>query len=457
MYKKMTKKMPPKKRKKVDKILIADDSNKIRIFLSNVLKKQDYKVVMVKTGEQVLDKLKTEPISIALLYLAIQGINGMKLLNEVKRISPRTEIIVITTSASIQKAIKIIAKMSLNYIIDPFNATEVRLKIDRVIDRRRVFIKNKGLIEKLRDYRKKLGQRVLVQDKKLQRSNAQLRHTYKELKVTYDNLNRDRRKLSTLNKKLTEDHIRTNKDLEMAYGIQRGLLPKEDPKLSGIKTWARSQPAKVVGGDFYFFRRFREEDKKLGIVIGDVAGKGIPAALVMAMVSSSIEEFSRGRKVFPQKVISRVNKSILEHLPKDYDMFITLFYSIIDLQENKFIYSKAGQNPPLLFNGAKHIPLEAKGPPIGEFKNCSFKDNQIRIRPGSKIVFYTDGITETMNKSGKMFGAGKLKELIAANNALGPKELGEKIFEKVKKFRGKEPQADDLTLVIVEIENKKES
>ncbi len=175
----------------------------------------------------------------------------------------------------------------------------------------------------------------------------------------------------------------------------------------------------------------------------------------MAMVNSSIEKFSHGKDVFPQKVIAKVNKDVLQHLPKDSDIFITVFYSIIDLKNNIFIYSKAGQMPPLLFDKTKRIPLEAKGPPLGAFERCSFEDNQIKIWPGIKIVFFTDGIPETTNRSGKMFGLSRLQRLIASNSTLGPKELGEKIFKEVEKFKGKESQADDLTLVVVEIEDKK--
>jgi len=627
VYKKMAKTKTLQKKRRMDKILVADDSKKIRLFLKTVLEKEGHDVVIAKSGEQVLDRLKTEAFSVATLYLGLSGINGTKLLNKIRQISPETEIVIITTSASIKKAIKIIAMMSLEYIIDPFNATEVRVKITRVIDRQRVSVKNKKLIEELKGYRKKLSQRILVTDKRLQRSNVQLKHAYRELKTTYDNLARDRQKTTSINKELTdkinkltildqmgiavrqtirleerlrivanninkgigidrttimlfskgkkilryagtseggsfnigrpfsiilsakrgvigkavfekkiynvkslskrqyinkkiisrlnlkkfvvvpliakddaigiiivdnpttkrsitmedvkslrlfagqaaiaiensqlyeeilEENVRNNKDLKMAYNIQCGLLPKEYPKLAGIKIWARSQPARVVGGDFYFFRRFRKEDRKLGIVIGDVAGKGVPAALVMAMTASAIEEFSRGRSVLPQKVISKVNKSVMQHIPKDADIFITAFYSIIDLEENTFIYTKAGHSPPLLFDGVKDVPLEAKGPPLGEFKDSSFEDNQVRISPGMKIVFYTDGITETRSRTGKMFGLDRLRELIAKHIALSPKELGEKVFKKVERFRGREIQADDSTLIIIEIENKKE-
>jgi len=179
---------------------------------------------------------------------------------------------------------------------------------------------------------------------------------------------------SQMYEELLEENVRTIKDLKIANRIQQSLLPESYPKLERIKIWAKCQPARMVGGDFYLFREFRKGDDKLGIVIGDVSGKGASAALIMAMVMNTIKNLSQGRDVVLPDVFSVVNKAIIKYLPESSDMFITAFYGVVDLKNNIFRYSKAGHNPPLLFHRGKYVPLQVKkGFPLGEFKNCSFK------------------------------------------------------------------------------------
>lgn len=620
----MTKKRSAQEREKKEKVLVVEESKEISHYLCDILNKEGYMVVSASNLEQIRNKLKTEIFSVAFLSLNHPDINEAKLINTVKRKAPECEIIIITTTASIKASTKIISQKSLEYLIDPFDATEIKIKVSRAIDRRELLIKNNKLVEELKDYEQKLHQKIFIADKRLKTSNLQLKQTYEELKEVYDHSIHDRQQLTSVNKELIdkvdqlttldqigetvrqtirlekrleiilkniskctgfdrssimlldksrktlqyvgsnkeissngknifhmsiftgnsifakaisekkiynikdvtkekdlnkklintfkftqfvvvpliargnsigimlidnptskrpitnadiklinrfttqvaiaiensqlyeeilEENLRTKKDLKMANRIQQSLLPENYPKLDRIKIWAKCQPARMVGGDFYLFREFRKGDDKLGIVIGDVSGKGISAALIMAMVTNTIKNLSQGRDIVLPDVFSVVNKAIIKYLPESSDMFITAFYGVIDLKNNIFRYSKAGHYPPLLFHRGKYIPLQVKrGFPLGEFKNCSFKNNEIKITGGLKIIFYTDGITETINNSGKMLGLDRLKEIIATNSTLSPKKLGEHILKKIEKFQEKQPQADDLTLVIVEIE-----
>lgn len=265
----------------------------------------------------------------------------------------------------------------------------------------------------------------------------------------------DHLSISIENVQLYERVIRENErykqELNIAYNIQHSLLPRDIPTIEGINVSAKSIPAKVVGGDFYYFRRFRANKPEVGIAIGDVAGKGVPAALIMAMALSTIEQCV-GYFREPEIAFTKINSIIASHLEKYSPHYVSAFYGILNLKSNNFIYCKAGHPPPLWYRAEKDIcSLDAHGTVFGLFKGRKYEQKTVQLRRRDKIIFYTDGITEARNEEGELFGIKKLKEIITRRKDVKPLQLNASIFRAVRRFIGRKIQEDDMTLITIEI------
>ncbi len=255
-----------------------------------------------------------------------------------------------------------------------------------------------------------------------------------------------------LYERILDENVKNKEELNLAYTIQKGLLPHRNPRLEGVNIRAKSLPAKIVGGDFYYFKNFRKKEQKVGIAIGDIAGKGVPAALLMAIATGSLGEISL-EKEHPKAVLAKINSAMMEHITPYSEMFATVFYAVFDAKKKLLTYSTGGHNPPILFHKEtdRYKLLEAKGLLLGKFRSPSFEKKEVRLRGGDKVIFYTDGIIEATNKQGKSFGLKRLAEIILKNNSLGGTRLINKVFREVSRFRGREPQHDDLTMVVMEV------
>jgi len=262
--------------------------------------------------------------------------------------------------------------------------------------------------------------------------------------------------ISIENAQLYERMLRENgrykQELNIAYSIQHSLLPRDIPTIKGINISAKSLPAKIVGGDFYYFKRFRAGEHAVGIAIGDVAGKGVPAALIMAMALSTIEQCVRYFNE-PEIAFADINSIIASHLEKYSPHYVSAFYGILNLKSNNFIYCKAGHPPPLWYHRAEKDvhDLDARGTVFGLFKGKKFEQKTVQLRRGDKIIFYTDGITEARNKERELFGIKRLKEIIIRRKDVKPLQLNTSIFRAVRRFIGRKAQEDDMTLITMEI------
>lgn len=266
----------------------------------------------------------------------------------------------------------------------------------------------------------------------------------KQLSISIEN--------AQLYERIFRENERYKQELNIAYNIQHSLLPQNIPTLKGIEISAKSIPAKVVGGDFYYFRRFRASEHAVGIAIGDVAGKGIPAALVMAMALSTIEQcvryFSESKIAF-----ANINSIIASHLDKYSPHYVSTFYGILNLKTINFTYCKAGHPSPLWYHKTEKdiCELDTRGAVFGLFEGRKFEQKTVQLRSGDKIIFYTDGITEARNEEGELFGIKRLKEIIIRRKDVKPLQLNTSIFRAVERFIGRKSQVDDMTLIAIEI------
>ena len=236
---------------------------------------------------------------------------------------------------------------------------------------------------------------------------------------------------------------RVEHELHVARRIQQASLPKEVPKLEGWLISPLYQPAREVGGDFYDF--FELEDGRLGIVVGDAIGKGVPAALVMASTRSMLRAVAQASNYSPGEVLRRVNDPLVTDIPPN--MFITCFYCILDPKSGRLKYANAGHNLPYLHRRRGEAEeLRARGMPLGLIPGMSYEEKEIVLEAGEATLFYSDGLVEAHDPEGHMFSFPRLRALIAEHAE--KESLEETLLEELYSFVGEGwEQEDDITLL----------
>jgi sigma-B regulation protein RsbU (phosphoserine phosphatase) len=235
-------------------------------------------------------------------------------------------------------------------------------------------------------------------------------------------------------------------ELGKAREIQEGLLPKNIPQVRGLEIAGVWHPARTIGGDFYDVVKF--SDRRVGVCIGDVVGKGISAALLMANLQASFRAFT-SQAISPAGVVGKMNEVLCNNLARD--KFVTFCYCTIDLHERRLTYAGAGHMPPILVrkSGAPII-LREGGRPLGIFPDGEYEDISLDLQSGDQIVFYTDGLTEATNSGGEEFGETRTVELGGRNVRLGADALLNQYVREVTQFCAGNFQ-DDLTMVVVSV------
>jgi serine phosphatase RsbU (regulator of sigma subunit) len=252
-----------------------------------------------------------------------------------------------------------------------------------------------------------------------------------------------------------QERERIEQELRVARLIQQTLLPKEVPDLEGYKLAAYYQPAREVGGDFYDFLKL--DDEHLGLVVGDVTDKGVPAAIVMATTRTMLRA-SAQRLDSPGEVLKRVNDVIVRDIPPN--MFITCLYAILNLESGLLRYANAGHDLPYRRRrrrsssnnngGGGAEELRATGMPLGLLPGMSYEEKEIVLDRGDSVLFYSDGLVEAHDPERKMFGFPRLQGLVGAHRSDGPAMVNFLLSE-LARFTGEEwEQEDDITLVTLD-------
>ena len=233
--------------------------------------------------------------------------------------------------------------------------------------------------------------------------------------------------------------------LEVARQVQLELLPPSDPKLPGFDISAYNFPTEEVSGDYYDWVRIY--DDQIGIVIADVAGKGVPAALLMAFLRASLRAASHIGYA-PQISMTKVNYLLWESIERN--QFVTAFYGIFDATNRTLAYSNAGHNPPVLLdpNGNARF-LEQGGLPLGMFRDTRYYEYYLTLAPGQLLVLYTDGVTEALNPQGEEFGRERLVRSVKAARDLGARELIDAVQRDVVDWTDGRGAHDDVTFFVI--------
>jgi sigma-B regulation protein RsbU (phosphoserine phosphatase) len=233
--------------------------------------------------------------------------------------------------------------------------------------------------------------------------------------------------------------------------VQAALLPAGLPKrMKGVDVAARFAPARELGGDLYDF--LSPEANTLVVAVGDVSGKGVPAALYGAFAGELIRSRTFRRRFAPHgfgpaTVLSSANTILHERQLEEY--YCTLCYAVFDLKHRSVVLSNSGLPYPIRCSGDQCTPVEIAGVPLGSFAGSTYDEITFSLAPGDCFIFCTDGVFEAMNGAGEEFGSARLLEVIGGARGLASREIVDRIFAAVEAFRGGEPPNDDMTAVAV--------
>ena len=241
-------------------------------------------------------------------------------------------------------------------------------------------------------------------------------------------------------------HQQVAQELAVAWKIQESFLPRVLPEIPGWQLAATLDPCRETSGDFYDLISL--PGGRVGLLVADVADKGTGAALYMALSRTLIRTYAVEYDQQPERALAAANRRILSDAQTD--LFVTVFYGVLDPASGWLAYCNAGHNPPyVLRQSCEALALRRTGMPLGILKDAAWEPRQIQLDPGDALLLYSDGITEAQNAAGELFGEARLLEATQLNSGCTARELEEALLSGVRAFRGGEPQSDDITLLTV--------
>ena len=246
------------------------------------------------------------------------------------------------------------------------------------------------------------------------------------------------------------ERVRMQKELEIARSVQLGLLPTRNPEIPGFDIAGVCLPAKEVGGDYFDYIVLSPQ--KLGIAIGDVSGKGVPAAIYMTLTKGILQSHADDT-ISPKTVLEKVNRLLYRNIEKN--SFVSMFYAILDHKNLNLTFARAGHNPGILLSqnsrNTEFLNTDgiALGLEYGEVFEKTLKENTIKITSGDVLIFYTDGFTEAMNINQQEFGEERLVKLISRHRNGSANQIIDVLLKELNQYIGDADQHDDMTIVVV--------
>ena len=236
-------------------------------------------------------------------------------------------------------------------------------------------------------------------------------------------------------------------EIEEALRVQQGILPREIPRIPGIEITAAWRPARGVGGDTFDVLRLGETS--LALAVADVAGKGVPAAILMSNLQAMVRSLSTQR-ARPREVCAEISRALVGSLGDD--RFVTCFYALVDVAGRRLTYTNAGHNPPVLVHAdGTWVRLDAGGSVLGIAELPFYTDQEIALASGDRLLVFTDGVTESVNSNGEEFGENRLAALAVEDRALGAPALHQRILDALLAYNG-DCFHDDMTLIVLAVE-----
>jgi sigma-B regulation protein RsbU (phosphoserine phosphatase) len=388
--------------KLTNRILLADDQQDVLDALRLLLKGHGFTTEAVTSPADLLAAVSQKEFDLLLMDLnyardTTSGREGLDLLGQLKELENVPPIVVMTGWATIGLAVEVMQNGVGDFVEKPWSNTKLLEILNKQI----------ALGQERREIR-------LRETQLRQSTQAELQHLHAQ-----------------------------EREIAEAWEIQKGLLPKEIPQIAGCEIASAWQPAHVVGGDYYDVLALGEES--LGLCIGDVAGKGLPAALLMANLQAGVRGLA-SRQVSPGILCGQLNS--LVHRNVAGDRFITFFYAHLDAGR-KLSYANAGHNAPFVVRGdGSHERLREGGSVLGIFPGQCFSSGTVQLSVGDRVVLFTDGLTEAVNGKDEEFGERRLLQLLEEHRALSAPDLQKAILNSVAEFCARN-WADDATLLVL--------
>lgn len=376
------------------KILVVDDEPDLQPLITQRFRKRirgnEFEFVFAANGVQALDTLEQEPsIDIVLTDINMPQMDGLTLLGHLGQLDRMLKAVVISAYGDMDNIRTAMNRGAFDFLTKPIDFTDLEVTIDKTI---------------------------------------------RELESLKEGI------------RARSDLVSVQKELDVAAQIQHALLPKVFPPFpdrSEIDLFAIMEPAKQVGGDFYDF--FWVNEHTLGFVIGDVAGKGVPAAILMA-VTRTLVKATGARGTTPEECLGHVNRILaLESSP---EMFVTGIYGTLDSRTGEVRYANAGHNPPfhLMAERAEMLP-NTGGVVLGVLPEYGYSAASLTLAPGETLYLYTDGVTEAMNGARELYGDARLGDYLRGALTQGPEALCRDVHRQVAEHAGGAPQHDDITML----------
>lgn len=256
--------------------------------------------------------------------------------------------------------------------------------------------------------------------------------------------------------KESKERMRLQSELDIAREVQNQLFPQAAPQVPGLKLYGVCKAARSVSGDYYDFLKLDEH--RVGLVLGDVSGKGISAALLMAGIQSALRAqfyngFAAGERsarapLSTAQVVDRLNRQIYENTP--LEKYVTFFFAVYDARTRQLSYTNGGQLAPMLFRGNKIERLRVGGTVVGLFPSVTYQEGTVQLEPGDLLMAFTDGITEPENIYGEEFGESRVLEVTQRALGASPEIMAEEIYRSVNEWTGSPELQDDMTLVLAQ-------
>jgi sigma-B regulation protein RsbU (phosphoserine phosphatase) len=387
------------------RILIADDQQDVLDALRLLLKGHGYNIETVNSPADLLAAVARQEFDILLIDLnyardTTSGREGLDVLSRLKEIEDAPPVVAMTGWATVGLAVEAMQYGVSDFVEKPWTNTRLLEILQKQI----------GLGRERRELRAREAEQKRAQQEAILHQQEQERE-------------------------ITE-----------AKAIQEKLLPRDLPQMPGYEVASAWQSARLVGGDYFDILPL--DEKTLGLCIADVAGKGMPAALLMSNLQAAVRGLS-SLSVAPHLLCARLNSIVCRNT--DSDRFITFFYAQLDGSSRRLAYVNAGHNPPFVMRSdGSHERLRVGGAVLGVFDGRNYELGSAQLLPGDRVVLFTDGVTEACNRSGEEFGEVRLLRLLEDHRTLSADKLQAKILAVVAEFSGGRWQ-DDATLLVLAV------
>jgi sigma-B regulation protein RsbU (phosphoserine phosphatase) len=388
------------------RVLVADDQPDVIEALRLLLKANGYQVVTATSPAAVLDAVRGGPFDLLLIDLnyardTTSGREGLDLLAELQRNIDLPPVVVMTGWATVALAVEAMHRGIVDFVEKPWDNNRLLETLSAQIARHRA--------------RREAADRAAALESHTREIETELRNRALEI--------------------------------EEAHLVQRGFLPREIPRIPGFEIAAAWRPARGVGGDS--FDVLKLDDANVVLSVSDVAGKGVPAALLM----SNLQAMVRGRSspgTRPRDFCTEISRALRGSLAAD--RFVTCFYALLDVPARRLVYTNAGHNPPLLVHAdGSWSRLDAGGSVLGIDAGSGFTDAEVTLASGDRLLLFTDGVTESTGPAGKEFGESRLLELALEHRHLPAEAMHRHLLDALLAFNG-EHFEDDMTLIVLAVE-----